>query len=51
MVAIAPLPYSALVANFVVVRTLDVPTDLYVFDESYRAVVKDPLFLPCVSRR
>ena len=43
-VAIAPLPYSALVADFIIVRTLDVPKDRYVFDESYRAVVKDPLF-------
>jgi hypothetical protein len=43
-VAIAPLPYSALVADFVIVRTLDVPSDFFVFDESYRAVVKNPLF-------
>jgi hypothetical protein len=43
-VAIAPLPYSALVADFIIVKTLDVPRDRYVFDESYRAVVKDTLF-------
>jgi hypothetical protein len=43
-VAIAPLPYSALVADFIIVRTLDVPRDRYLFDESYRAVVKDALF-------
>jgi hypothetical protein len=43
-VAIAPLPYSALVADFIIVRTLDVPKNRYVFDESYRAVVKDALF-------
>jgi hypothetical protein len=43
-VAIAPLPYSALVADFIMVRTLDVPKGRYVYDESYRAVVKDDLF-------
>lgn len=43
-VAIAPLPYSALVADFIIVRTLDVPRDHFVFDESYRAVVKNDLF-------
>ena len=42
--AIAPLPYSALVVDFIAVRTLDVPDGMYVYDESYRVVVKDPLF-------
>jgi hypothetical protein len=44
-VAIAPLPYSAIVANLIVIRTLDVPDGQYVYDESYRAVVADPLFI------
>lgn len=39
-----PLPHSALVGNFVLVRTLDVPRDTYVYDESYRAIVADPMF-------
>lgn len=44
-VAIAPLPYSALVADLVIVRTLDVPSGFAVYDESYRAVVRDKLFI------
>lgn len=44
-VAVLPLPYAALVGNMIVVRTLDVPEDLYVFDESYRAIVAKPLFV------
>ena len=44
LVAIAPLPHSALVVDFVGVRTLDVPVGSYVYDESYRAVVAKPLF-------
>jgi hypothetical protein len=39
-----PLPYSALVADFIAIRTLDVPKGKYVYDESYRAVVAKPLF-------
>jgi hypothetical protein len=44
-VAILPLPHSAIVADFIAVRTLDVPSDRYVYDESYRAVIADPLFM------
>ena len=44
-VAILPLPYAALVGDFIVVRLLDVPEDRYVYDESYRAVVADPLYM------
>jgi hypothetical protein len=44
IVATAPLPHSALVADFIAVRTLDVPAGRYVFEESYRAVVKNPQF-------
>lgn len=43
--AIAPLPYSALVVDFILVRLLDTPADRYVYDESYRVVVNKPLFL------
>jgi hypothetical protein len=44
-VGILPLPYSAIVGDVIVVRTLDVPSENYVFDESYRAVVAKPLFV------
>jgi hypothetical protein len=40
----APLPHSALVADFIFVNMLDVPQGQYVYDESYRFVVKDPVF-------
>jgi len=43
-VAIAPLPHAALVADFIAVRTLDVPAGRYVYDESSRVVVSHPLF-------
>jgi hypothetical protein len=43
-VGVLPLPHAGLVADFVVVRTLDVPKGSFVYDESYRAVVKNPLF-------
>jgi hypothetical protein len=43
-VASAPLPHSAVVADFVVVHLLDVPKGVFVYDESYRVVVKDPVF-------
>jgi len=39
-----PLPYSAIVGDLIAIRTLDVPKDHYVYDESYRAVTKNPLF-------
>lgn len=41
--AIAPLPYSALVANFIVVDVLDMPRGSYLYEENYRVVIKDPL--------
>ena len=44
VVGILPLPYAAIVANLIMVRTLDVPADRYVYDESYRAVVANPFF-------
>lgn len=39
-----PLPYSAIVGDFIAVGVWDVPKDSYVFDESYRAIVADSLF-------
>lgn len=44
-VAILPLPYAGLIADVIVVRTLDVPDDRYIYDESYRAIVAKPLFV------
>jgi hypothetical protein len=44
-VAILPLPYAGIVGNVIVVRTIDVPEDRYVYDESYRAIVAKPLFV------
>lgn len=44
-VAVLPLPYAGLIANVIVVRTIDVPEDRYVYDESYRAIVAKPLFV------
>ena len=43
-VAILPLPYSALVADFIFVRTQDVPQGRLLYEENYRAIVADPLF-------
>jgi hypothetical protein len=44
VVALAPLPHSAIVGDLIVVKTLDVPEGKYLYDESYRVVVKDPLY-------
>ncbi|MGC4087556.1 MAG: hypothetical protein QM756_06625 [Polyangiaceae bacterium] len=43
-VAILPLPHAALVGDFVVVHTLDVPQGRWLYDESYRAVVASSTF-------
>ena len=43
-VGIVPLPHSALVFDFITVHALDAPRGSYVYDEAYRAVVKNPLF-------
>jgi hypothetical protein len=43
-VAIAPLPYSAILVNYVAVGTLDVPEDRYFYDESYRLIVGSSFF-------
>jgi hypothetical protein len=43
-VGILPLPHAAVVANFILIRTLDVPDGMYVYEESYRAIVAKPLY-------
>ena len=43
-VGILPLPHAALVADLIMIRTLDVPVGQWVYDESYRAVVAKPFF-------
>jgi hypothetical protein len=43
-VAVAPLPHSAILVNYIAVGTLDVPEDRYVYDESYRAIVAPAFF-------
>lgn len=44
VVGILPLPHAALLADFIAVGAWDVPRGRYFYDESYRAVVKDPTF-------
>jgi hypothetical protein len=44
VVGILPLPYSAIVADLIFVKTLDVPQGMYVYEESYRAIVAKPLY-------
>jgi hypothetical protein len=39
-----PLPYSAILLDYIAVVTLDVPRDKYVYEESYRAIVAKPFF-------
>lgn len=43
-VAVLPLPYSAIGADFVAVRTIDVPGDRALYDESYRVIVDQRWF-------
>ncbi len=43
-VGIVPLPYSAILVDYIAVKTLDVPGDRFVYDESYRLVIGKPLF-------
>jgi hypothetical protein len=44
VVGAVPLPHAAVAANFILVRTLDVPRGSYVYEESYRAIVAKPMF-------
>lgn len=44
VMGVLPLPHSAVITDFVVVRTLDVPRGRYVYDESYRAIIAKPTF-------
>ena len=43
-VGIVPLPYSAILVDYIAIQTLDVPAGRFVYDESYRAVVGKPFF-------
>ena len=43
-VGILPLPYSAILVDYIAVRTLDVPAGQSVYDESYRVIVANPFF-------
>jgi hypothetical protein len=43
-VGVVPLPYSAVVADFILVRTLDVPAGMWLYEESYRAIIAKPLY-------
>ena len=44
VVGAVPLPHSAVLLDYIAVRTLDVPRGKLVYDESYRAIVADPFF-------
>jgi hypothetical protein len=43
-VGILPLPYSAILVDYIAVKTLDAPGNRYLYDESYRAVIGKPFF-------
>jgi hypothetical protein len=43
-VAVAPLPHSAILLNYIAVGTIDVPANRYVYDESYRLIVAPSFF-------
>jgi len=43
-VAIAPLPHSAILVNYIAVGMIDVPENRYVYDESYRVIVAPSFF-------
>jgi hypothetical protein len=43
-VVLVPLPHSALIGDLIAVKTLDVPRGKYLYDESYRVIVKDSVF-------
>jgi hypothetical protein len=44
VVGTLPLPYAAIVGDFIAVGMLDVPDGVHVYDESYRAIVADDQF-------
>jgi hypothetical protein len=43
-VGIVPLPHSAIVADLIMVKTLDMPPGMYLYEESYRAVIAKPFY-------
>lgn len=48
-VGIVPLPYAAIVGDFIAVGMLDKPDGKLVYDESYRAIVDDLFFVMRVA--
>jgi hypothetical protein len=44
VVGILPLPHAAIVADFIMVKTLDVPQGMYLYEESYRAIIGKPVY-------
>jgi hypothetical protein len=44
LVATMPLPHAAILLDAIVVHTLDVPVGNFVYDDSYRVIVANPLF-------
>lgn len=44
VVGVLPLPHAALAVDFVMVNVLDMPSDRYLYEESYRLITKNPLF-------
>ncbi|HTM44189.1 MAG TPA: hypothetical protein VL137_04495 [Polyangiaceae bacterium] len=43
-VGVAPLPYSALVADLIAIKLLDKPSSRFLYEESYRAIVADSMY-------
>jgi hypothetical protein len=44
-VGFVPLPYSAIMLDFIAVGVLDAPRDRYLYEESYRLVIGDPNYI------
>ena len=42
--AVLPLPHAALVGDFVMVNYLDLPRDMYLYEENYRLITSSKLF-------
>jgi hypothetical protein len=41
---VVPLPHSALILDFILIKLLDIPPSSYVYEEAYRAVVTDGMY-------
>lgn len=44
VVGTIPLPYAAIIGDFIAIGMMDKPKGVFVYDESYRAIVADDLF-------